>query len=93
VIAAEGQLEADPRFKDDEKFILEQVAPAMLNKLLERFPRLLTESPDTIFFYKEKLIAAAHLKSSQIQVTQYLWVEGEITLPSEPAPSPNEYEH
>jgi putative DNA primase/helicase len=45
-IAAEGQLEADPRFKDDEKFILEQIAPAMLNKLLERFPLLLSEGID-----------------------------------------------
>jgi putative DNA primase/helicase len=45
-IAAEGQLEADPRFKDDEKFILEQVAPAILNKMLERFPLLLTEGID-----------------------------------------------
>jgi putative DNA primase/helicase len=45
-IAAEGQLEADPRFKDDEKFILEQVAPAMLNKMLERLPLLLTEGID-----------------------------------------------
>jgi putative DNA primase/helicase len=45
-IAAEGQLEADPRFKDDEKFILEQVAPAMLNKLLERLPLLLAEGID-----------------------------------------------
>jgi putative DNA primase/helicase len=45
-IAAEGQLEADPRFKDDEKFILEQVAPAILNKLLERFPLLLSEGID-----------------------------------------------
>jgi putative DNA primase/helicase len=45
-IAAEGQLEADPRFKDDEKFILEQVAPAMLNKLLEEFPLLLAEGID-----------------------------------------------
>jgi putative DNA primase/helicase len=45
-IAAEGQLEADPRFKDDEKFILEQVAPAMLNKLLERWPLLLSEGID-----------------------------------------------
>jgi len=45
-LAAEGQLEADPRFKDDEKFILEQVAPAMLNKLLERFPLLLSEGID-----------------------------------------------
>ena len=45
-IAAEGQLEADPRFKDDEKFIFEQVAPAMLNKLLERLPLLLLEGID-----------------------------------------------
>jgi putative DNA primase/helicase len=45
-IAAKGQLEADPRFKDDEKFILEQVAPAMLNKLLERLPLLLSEGID-----------------------------------------------
>jgi putative DNA primase/helicase len=45
-IAAEGQLEADPRFKDDEKFILEQVAPAMLNKLLERWSSLLSEGID-----------------------------------------------
>ena len=45
-IASEGQLEADPRFKDDEKFILEQVAPAMLNKLLERLPLLLSEGID-----------------------------------------------
>jgi putative DNA primase/helicase len=45
-IAAEGQLEADPRFKDDEKFIIEQVAPAMLNKLLERLPLLLSEGID-----------------------------------------------
>jgi putative DNA primase/helicase len=45
-IAAEGQLEADPRFKDDEKFILEEVAPAMLNKLLERLPLLLSEGID-----------------------------------------------
>jgi putative DNA primase/helicase len=45
-IAAEGQLEADPRFKDDEKFVLEQIAPAMLNKMLERMPLLLTEGID-----------------------------------------------
>jgi putative DNA primase/helicase len=45
-IATEGQLEADPRFKDDEKFILEQVAPAMLNELLREFPLLLSEGID-----------------------------------------------
>jgi putative DNA primase/helicase len=39
-------LEADPRFKDDEKFILEQVAPAMLNELLREFPLLLSEGID-----------------------------------------------
>jgi putative DNA primase/helicase len=44
--ASQGELEADPRFKDDEKFILEQIAPAMLNKLLERLPLLLTEGID-----------------------------------------------
>jgi putative DNA primase/helicase len=43
---SKGELEADPRFKDDEKFILEQVAPAILNKLLERFPLLLAEGID-----------------------------------------------
>jgi putative DNA primase/helicase len=43
---SQGELEADPRFKDDEKFILEQIAPAMLNKLLERLPLLLTEGID-----------------------------------------------
>jgi putative DNA primase/helicase len=45
-IAAEGQLEADPRFKDDEEFILEQIAPAMLNELLREFPLLLAEGID-----------------------------------------------
>jgi putative DNA primase/helicase len=43
---SKGELEADPRFKDDEKFILEQVAPAMLNEFLERFPLLLAEGID-----------------------------------------------
>jgi putative DNA primase/helicase len=43
---SQGELEADPRFKDDEKFILEQIAPAMLNKLLERLPLLLSEGID-----------------------------------------------
>ncbi len=41
-----GELEADPRFKDDENFILERIAPAMLNKMLERLPLLLTEGID-----------------------------------------------
>ena len=43
---SQGELEADPRFKDDEKFILEQIAPAMLNKLLKRLPLLLVEGID-----------------------------------------------
>jgi len=43
---SQGELEADPRFKDDENFILERIAPAMLNKMLERLPRLLTEGID-----------------------------------------------
>ena len=44
--ASQGELEADPRFKDDEKFILEQIAPAMLNKLLEQLPLLFSEGID-----------------------------------------------
>jgi len=43
---SQGELEADPRFKDDEDFILERIAPAMLNKMLERMPLLLTEGID-----------------------------------------------
>ena len=43
---SQGELEADPRFKDDENFIVERIAPAMLNKLLERLPLLLTEGID-----------------------------------------------
>jgi putative DNA primase/helicase len=43
---SQGELEADPRFKDDENFILEGIAPAMLNKMLERLPLLLTEGID-----------------------------------------------
>jgi phage/plasmid-associated DNA primase len=41
-----GELEADPRFKDDENFIRERIAPAILNKMLERLPLLLTEGID-----------------------------------------------
>jgi putative DNA primase/helicase len=39
----EGQLEADPRFKEDPSFVLEQIAPALLNKMLERIPLLLAQ--------------------------------------------------
>lgn len=45
-VASQGELEADPRFKDDENFILERIAPALLNKMLERFPLLLVEGID-----------------------------------------------
>ncbi len=38
-----GELEADPRFKEDPNFILEQIAPALLNKMLERIPLLLAQ--------------------------------------------------
>ncbi|MEG4074812.1 hypothetical protein QUA30_19305 [Microcoleus sp. Pol14C2] len=43
---SQGELEADPRFKDDENFIFERIAPAMLNKMLERLPLLLKEGID-----------------------------------------------
>lgn len=44
--ASLGELEADARFKDDPTFILEQIAPALLNKMLERFPVLLSDGID-----------------------------------------------
>lgn len=43
---SKGELEADPRFKEDPDFILNRIAPAMLNKMLERMPRLLKEGID-----------------------------------------------
>jgi putative DNA primase/helicase len=43
---SQGELEADARFKDDENFILERIAPALLNKILERLPLLLTQGID-----------------------------------------------
>ncbi|MEG5038891.1 MULTISPECIES: DUF3854 domain-containing protein [unclassified Microcoleus] len=44
--ASQGELEADPRFKEDLDFVRERVAPALLNKMLERMPKLLTEGID-----------------------------------------------
>jgi len=41
-----GELKADPRFKDDPQFVSNVLAPALLNKLLERIPLLLTEGID-----------------------------------------------
>ncbi|MCC3410169.1 MAG: helicase superfamily 3, partial [Microcoleus sp. PH2017_10_PVI_O_A] len=41
--ATKGELEADPRFKEDPNFILERIAPALLNRMLERIPLLLTQ--------------------------------------------------
>jgi putative DNA primase/helicase len=38
-----GELEADPRFKEDPNFILERIAPALLNRMLERIPLLLAQ--------------------------------------------------
>ncbi|MEG4840974.1 DUF5906 domain-containing protein [Microcoleus sp. B9-D4] len=44
--ASRGQLEADPRFKQDRDFVLKFVAPAMLNMMLARIPLILTEGID-----------------------------------------------
>lgn len=41
--AGKGELEADPRFKEDPNFILERIAPALLNRMLERIPLLLAQ--------------------------------------------------
>jgi putative DNA primase/helicase len=44
--ASKGQLEADPRFKEDPSFVLEKIAPALLNRMLERLPSVLKEGID-----------------------------------------------
>jgi putative DNA primase/helicase len=44
--ASRGQLEADPRFKQDRDFVLKRVAPAMLNMMLARIPVILAEGID-----------------------------------------------
>jgi putative DNA primase/helicase len=43
---SKGELEADPRFKEDPNFILEKIAPALLNMMLERIPLILKEGID-----------------------------------------------
>lgn len=41
-----GQLEADPRFKEDPSFVLERIAPALLNTMLGRIPLIFSEGID-----------------------------------------------
>ena len=74
---SQGELEADPRFKDDENFILERIAPAMLNKMLERLPLLLTEGID----YKATREA---MREAQ-EESRHLWqFAREVGLESDP---------
>jgi putative DNA primase/helicase len=44
--ASKGQLEADPRFKEDPSFVVEKIAPALLNRMLECLPSILKEGID-----------------------------------------------
>jgi putative DNA primase/helicase len=44
--SAPGEIQADPRFKNDPKFITEQVAPALLNYLLSALTRLAADGID-----------------------------------------------
>ena len=41
-----GEIEADPRFKDDPEFLRTQVLPAFLNRVLDALQRLMTEGID-----------------------------------------------
>jgi phage/plasmid-associated DNA primase len=43
---SKGELEADPRFKDDPEFLRTQVLPAFLNKVLNALTRLMSEGID-----------------------------------------------
>jgi len=44
--ASRGQLEADPRLKEDRDFVLKHIAPTMLNMMLARIPLILTDGID-----------------------------------------------
>ena len=41
-----GELQADPRFKYDRRFVIEEVAPPLLNRLLSEFQNFLMEGVD-----------------------------------------------
>lgn len=43
---SKGELEADPRLKNDPEFVRSRIAPALLNKMLERLPLVLSEGID-----------------------------------------------
>ena len=43
---SKGELEADPRFKDDPEFLKSEVLPAFLNRVLDALTRLMTEGID-----------------------------------------------
>jgi putative DNA primase/helicase len=43
---APGEIKADPRFKDDPEFIQSNIAPALINKMLEALSRLMLEGID-----------------------------------------------
>jgi hypothetical protein len=43
---SKGEIEADPRFKDDPEFLRTQVLPAFLNRVLDALQRLMTEGID-----------------------------------------------
>jgi putative DNA primase/helicase len=43
---SQGELEADPRFKDDPEFLKAEVLPAFLNKVLDALNRLISEGID-----------------------------------------------
>lgn len=59
-----GELQADPRFKDDPKFVREHIVPALLNMSLEALQDLIRNGID--YSAAEAALAKARLQSSHL---------------------------
>jgi phage/plasmid-associated DNA primase len=59
-----GEIEADPRFKDDPNFIKSEVLPSFLNRVLDALTRLLSEGID--YSSCEQALAETQTKNSHL---------------------------
>ncbi|MBW4547677.1 MAG: bifunctional DNA primase/polymerase [Symplocastrum torsivum CPER-KK1] len=59
-----GEIEADPRFKDDPEFLCSEVLPAFLNRVLEALQRLMAEGID--YSCTEKALEDIQVENSHL---------------------------
>lgn len=61
---SKGELEADPRFKDDPEFLSSEVLPAFLNRVLDALQRLMSEGID--YSCTQKALEAIQAENSHL---------------------------